>query len=201
MHPKITEADIDKFEANYRGSESERTDLIDLYKKYKGKMKRLFCSMICSDVKLDSHRFKDILDEAIAAGEIKSTKAYEKWAKEVSETKPPTSPLKRRQKSKKEPDDLFAIISQRQNERRGKMNSMFSSLASKYGGDPSATEPSEEEFEAARIRLEAMTETSAQELGLAPAPAPDAGAAFSLPSSGVLVGTSLILCVAAIFRH
>uniref|UniRef100_M1AEN4 Heat shock protein DnaJ n=1 Tax=Solanum tuberosum TaxID=4113 RepID=M1AEN4_SOLTU len=47
----------------------------------------------------------------------------------------------------------------------------------------------------------AMTETSAQELGLAPAPAPDAGAAFSLPSSGVLVGTSLILCVAAIFRH
>ena len=29
---------------------------------------RLFCSMICSDPKLDSHRFKDILDEAIAAG-------------------------------------------------------------------------------------------------------------------------------------
>ncbi|KAK4725497.1 hypothetical protein R3W88_028276 [Solanum pinnatisectum] len=47
----------------------------------------------------------------------------------------------------------------------------------------------------------AMTETSAQELGLAPAPAPDAGAAFSLPSSGVLGVSSLILCVAAIFRH
>lgn len=46
MHPKITEADIDKFEASYRGSESERTDLIDLYKKYKGKMKRLFCSIL-----------------------------------------------------------------------------------------------------------------------------------------------------------
>lgn len=29
---------------------------------------RLFCSMLCSDAKLDSHRFKDILDEAIAAG-------------------------------------------------------------------------------------------------------------------------------------
>ncbi|XP_055809218.1 chaperone protein dnaJ 6 [Solanum dulcamara] len=159
MHPKITEADIDKFEANYRGSESERTDLIDLYKKYKGKMKRLFCSMICSDVKLDSHRFKDILDEAIAAGEIKSTKAYEKWAKEVSETKPPTSPLKRRQKSKKEPDDLFAIISQRQNERRGKMNSMFSSLVCKYGGDPSVSEPSEEEFEAARRKLESRKQS------------------------------------------
>ncbi|CAN4109113.1 unnamed protein product [Withania somnifera] len=159
MHPKITEADIEKFEANYRGSESERTDLIDLYKKYKGKMTRLFCSMICSDTKLDSHRFKDILDEAIAAGEIKTTKAYEKWAKEVSDTKPPTSPLRRRQKSKKEPDDLYAIISQRQNERRGKMNSMFSSLVSKYGGDPSAAEPSEEEFEAARRKLESRKQS------------------------------------------
>ncbi|KAF3660622.1 Chaperone protein dnaJ 6 [Capsicum annuum] len=159
MHPKITEADIEKFEANYRGSELERTDLIDLYKKYKGKMTRLFCSMICSDTKLDSHRFKDILDEAIAAGEIKSTKAYEKWAKEVSETKPPTSPLRRRQKAKKESEDLYAIISQRQNERRGKMNSMFSSLVNKYGGDPSATEPSEEEFEAARRKVESRKQS------------------------------------------
>lgn len=29
---------------------------------------RLFSSMLCSDPKLDSHRYKDILDEAIAAG-------------------------------------------------------------------------------------------------------------------------------------
>lgn len=33
---------------------------------------RLFCSMLCSDPKLDSHRFKDILDEAITAGIISS---------------------------------------------------------------------------------------------------------------------------------
>ena len=89
---QVTEADIEEFEANYRGSDSEKKDLIDLYKKYKGNMNRynsnvlasfmkpcqfgllcsflyrLFCSMLCSDPKLDSHRFKDILDEAIAAG-------------------------------------------------------------------------------------------------------------------------------------
>jgi len=29
------------------------------------------------------------------AGELKTTKAYQKWAKEVSETKPPPNPLKR----------------------------------------------------------------------------------------------------------
>nr|GMC84338.1 chaperone protein DnaJ 6-like [Ipomoea batatas] len=34
------------------------------------------------------------------------------------------------------------------------MNSLFSSLASKYGGDQSTPEPSEEAFEAARQKLE-----------------------------------------------
>ncbi|RAL51819.1 hypothetical protein DM860_010537 [Cuscuta australis] len=153
MYKKVTEADIEEFEANYRGSDSEKKDLIDLYTKGKGHMNRLFCSMLCSDPKLDSHRFKDVLDEAIAAGDLKSTKAYEKWAKKVSETKPPTSPL-RRKKPKKESEDLYAIIAQRQSERKGKMNSLFSSLVNKYGGDQSAPEPSEEEFEAARQKLE-----------------------------------------------
>ncbi|KAK4267239.1 hypothetical protein QN277_024045 [Acacia crassicarpa] len=67
VYKKVTEADIEEFEANYRGSDYERNDLIDLYKKYKGNMNRLFCSMLCLDPKLDSHRFKDILDELIAA--------------------------------------------------------------------------------------------------------------------------------------
>lgn len=153
MYKKVTEADVEEFEVNYRGSDSEKTDLIDLYKKYKGKMNRLFCSMICSDPKLDSHRFKEILDEAIAAGDLKSTKAYEKWAKQVSETKPPTSPLKRK-KSEKGNDDLYAIISQRQNNRKEKFNSLFSSLTEKYGNGEASSEPSEEEFEAARKKLE-----------------------------------------------
>ncbi|XWS56237.1 hypothetical protein CRYUN_Cryun09bG0068600 [Craigia yunnanensis] len=68
LYKKVTEADIEEFEANYRGSDSEKKDLIDLYKRFKGNMNKLFCSMLCSDPKLDSHRFKDMLDEAIAAG-------------------------------------------------------------------------------------------------------------------------------------
>nr|GMD42951.1 chaperone protein DnaJ 6-like [Ipomoea batatas] len=154
MYKKVTEADIEEFEANYRGSDSEKKDLLDLYTKYKGNMSRLFCSMLCSDPKLDSHRFKDILDAGIAAGDLKSTKAYERWAKQISAIKPPTSPLRRKMKSKKDSEDLYAIIAQRQSERRGKMNSLFSSLVSKYGGDQSAPEPNEEEFEAARQKLE-----------------------------------------------
>ncbi|KAL6513802.1 Chaperone protein dnaJ 6 [Orobanche minor] len=165
MYKKVTEADIEEFEANYRGSDTERNDLIELYKKLEGNMNkyfsllehlmRLFCCMICSDLVLDSHRFKDMIDEAVSAGELNSTKAYEKWAERVSKTKPPTSPLRRRKKSKKNSVDLYAIIAVA-NARKGKIDSMFSSLVQKYGGPESAPEPSEEEFEAARRKLESQ---------------------------------------------
>ncbi|RXH81156.1 hypothetical protein DVH24_005070 [Malus domestica] len=154
IYKKVTEADIEEFEANYKGSDSEKKDLIELYSQYKGNMNRVFCSMICSDPKLDSHRFKDILDEAIAAGELKSTKAYVKWAKKVSETKPPTSPLRRKNKAKKQTEDLYAIISQRRSERKNQFDCMFSSLVSRYGGNTAASEPTEEEFEATQKKLE-----------------------------------------------
>ncbi|XVE75659.1 hypothetical protein DITRI_Ditri12bG0110700 [Diplodiscus trichospermus] len=154
MYKKVTEADIEEFEANYRGSDSEKKDLIDLYKKFKGKMNKLFCSMLCSDPKLDSHRFKDMLDETIAAGELKETKAYQKWAKKVSQIKPPISPLRGKGKSINQSEsDLFAIISQRRNERKDRFDSMFSSLVSKYGGNADS-EPTEEEFEAAQRKVE-----------------------------------------------
>ncbi|KAG5607514.1 hypothetical protein H5410_029006 [Solanum commersonii] len=42
---------------------------------------------------------------------------------------------------------------------------------------------------------------SAQEPSLAPAPAPDAGAAFALPVSGALIGTSLLMSLFAVLRH
>ncbi|MBA0848481.1 hypothetical protein Goshw_002812 [Gossypium schwendimanii] len=154
MYKKVTEADIEEFEVNYRGSDSEKKDLFDLYKKCKGNMNKLFCSMLCSDPKLDSHRFKDLLDEAIAAGELKETKAYRKWANKVSEMKPPTSPLRRKEKSVKQSEsDLLAIISQRRSERKDQFDSMFSTLVSKYGGNADS-EPTEEEFEAARRKVE-----------------------------------------------
>ncbi|KAI8528109.1 hypothetical protein RHMOL_Rhmol12G0125600 [Rhododendron molle] len=56
----VTEADIEEFEANYRGSDYEKNFFSS----------RLFCSMLCSDPKLDSHQFKNILDEAITLSEV-----------------------------------------------------------------------------------------------------------------------------------
>ena len=40
LQSQVTEADIEEFEANYRGSDSEKKDLIELYKKCKGTMSR-----------------------------------------------------------------------------------------------------------------------------------------------------------------
>jgi hypothetical protein len=42
ISPQVTEADIEEFEAKYRGSDSEKKDLKDLYTKYKGNMNRWF---------------------------------------------------------------------------------------------------------------------------------------------------------------
>ncbi|KAK4775957.1 hypothetical protein SAY87_023918 [Trapa incisa] len=156
VYKKVTEEDIEEFAANYRGSDSEKNDLIDLYKKCKGNMNRLFCSMICSDPKLDSHRFMAMIDEEIAAGKLKETKAYKKWSKQILEIKPPTDPLRSRGKPKeKQSEDLYAMISQRRNQRKDQFDSMFSSLVNKYGGgEQNSSELTEEEFEAARKRLE-----------------------------------------------
>lgn len=159
MYKKVTEADIEEFEANYRGSDSEKKDLKDLYTKYNGNMERLFCSMICSYPELDSHRFKEIIDEAIHEGELKPTKAYQKWAEKISSIKPPKDPLARKTKSKMQAEtDLVALISQRQSGRKEQFNSVLSSIMAKH--DPTEDpEPSEAEFQAARQRLESKNKS------------------------------------------
>ncbi|KAK9154927.1 hypothetical protein Sjap_002407 [Stephania japonica] len=155
VYKRVTEADIEEFEANYRGSDSEKKDLKELYRKFEGNMNRLFCSMLCSDPKLDSHRFKDIINEAVAGGELEETKAYRKWAKKISKMEPPVNPLKPRTKSDKMSDtDLYAIISQRRDQRKGQFDSMFSSILAKCNDRDMGPEPTDEEFEAARKRLE-----------------------------------------------
>ncbi|MCE3050636.1 hypothetical protein HAX54_047719 [Datura stramonium] len=47
----------------------------------------------------------------------------------------------------------------------------------------------------------AAVAVSAQEPSLAPAPSPDAGSGFSLPVSGALIGTSLLMSLFALLRH
>ncbi|PWA81544.1 hypothetical protein CTI12_AA185450 [Artemisia annua] len=49
------------------------------------------------------------------------------------------------------------------------------------------------------VALSAVAAVSAQVT--APAPSPDAGAAFSVPISGVMIGSSMLLSFVALFRN
>lgn len=46
------------------------------YEKYKGKMNAVYETVMLSDVLVDDERFRAIIDEAIASGDVKSYKAY-----------------------------------------------------------------------------------------------------------------------------
>ncbi|KMZ69764.1 hypothetical protein ZOSMA_207G00040 [Zostera marina] len=91
----------------------------------------------------------------MAEGELKGFKAYKKWANVVAETKPPLNPLARKKgRSKKKVEtDLVAVISQCHSQRREKFESMFNKMICNSVGEASC-EPTEDEFQRARQRLE-----------------------------------------------
>jgi DnaJ homolog subfamily C member 9 len=62
--------------------------------------------------------------------------------------------LRGRKKRKSEENDLILAISQRRAERKNQFNSILSSIMSKCDPKASSSEPTEEEFEQARQRLE-----------------------------------------------
>jgi DnaJ family protein C protein 9 len=53
---------------SYRGSTEERSDLLRFYTEFGGNMSRVFDWLMLSRPEMDSHRFRDIIEAAIAAG-------------------------------------------------------------------------------------------------------------------------------------
>ncbi|GIL69852.1 hypothetical protein Vretimale_10106 [Volvox reticuliferus] len=159
--------DIDDFTARYQGSADERSDLLRYYNQFRGRMEFVFDHLMCSDIAFDSHRLRDILEEAIAAGEVQRFKPYTAWAKSVAAR--PRPPARRLSVGFSGPSN--ALIAAIHGKRAAAADSFFDALAAKYGGaagngkekgkgskaDASAkqaAEPTESEFEAARRRLE-----------------------------------------------
>ena len=66
--------------------------------------------VVCSDPELDSHRFMDMVDEAIEAGTLKTSSKYKKWCTKVSKRKRPANPLKPKKVSKKQAADDAALV-------------------------------------------------------------------------------------------
>jgi len=56
---------------------------------------------MCSDAKVDSHRFMDSIEAGIAGGELRRYKAFTAWAKDVATKPRPKDPLAKPKKRKK----------------------------------------------------------------------------------------------------
>lgn len=71
IFPKVTEADISKFETEYRFSAEETRDVLAAYEKFEGQMQPILDSiMLCTDD--DEERFVEMIESAIKAKTVRS---------------------------------------------------------------------------------------------------------------------------------
>lgn len=150
---------IEKIAKQYKGSDEEADDLFVAYEQYKGKMDKIYESVLLSNVLEDDERFRAIIDNAIDNEDIPAYKAYtheskkskearvkaaqtesteaEEYAKELGvHDKLFGSKSKKAGKGKKgsSEDDLAALIRRNQQDRSG----FLDNLAAKYGATSSS---------------------------------------------------------------
>ncbi|TMW65066.1 hypothetical protein Poli38472_009233 [Pythium oligandrum] len=183
LFPKVTEADITKFEKEYRFSDEERRDVIDAYVKLEGSMQDILDSIMLS-TEDDEDRFVEMIQDAIKND--KKVKALPKWREYLKKRaakpkKKETEAQKKKRQAKtdkeaQEAEELMNAIRNNQNQRASgsgslalstkserNFSSLISSLESKYTDQPKSKkskrsradmdEPSEEAFQAAQERL------------------------------------------------
>ncbi|GBF96928.1 hypothetical protein Rsub_09008 [Raphidocelis subcapitata] len=141
MFRKVDEEDIAAFAAKYRGSDEERADLLRRYTDCGGAMDAVFEWIMLSRPDADAHRFMATLDGAIAAGEVKRTKAYSAWAKATAAKPPPSfDPLapegagRGKKKGAKGGGSEGALIAAIQAKQGNRMAATLAALEEKYGG-------------------------------------------------------------------
>lgn len=126
--PKIQEQEIKSFEKNYKGSETEKTDLLELFEKLKGDVTNILNFAILS-TNDDISRIKQFYEGAIKSGKIKN------HVETFNSTK---DKIKKESDEKKEVDqlksnqaELWQIISAKNSQRN---EGFLEGLAKKYGG-------------------------------------------------------------------
>ncbi|KIW34543.1 uncharacterized protein PV07_01320 [Cladophialophora immunda] len=167
---------IEQVKKEYQGSEEEKDDVLAAYEQGEGDMDAVFESVMCSDVVADEDRFRKIIDEAIAQGEVEAYSRYTKEDKKSRERRKANAKKEEaearelaeelgvaeklfgkkgsgKKKSKTGGDDndaLQALIQQRQQSRA---QNFFDDLEAKYGGGAkkgkrkAVDEPPEELFQ------------------------------------------------------
>ncbi|KAH0548321.1 hypothetical protein GP486_007989 [Trichoglossum hirsutum] len=74
----ITEEAIEKFKSEYKGSDEEKRDLLESYENHEGDMNHVFETVMLSNPLEDEKRFREIIDAAIASGEVAAHDSYTK---------------------------------------------------------------------------------------------------------------------------
>ncbi|KAG1142180.1 hypothetical protein G6F37_006816 [Rhizopus arrhizus] len=144
---------------NYQGSEEEKSDVLNAYKRYQGNMTKMLTVIECSTAE-DGIRFEKMIKEAIDQGKIPLLKSFKKSTTPEAHQKRIAVEHKQREEFEKTEgrqsmNSLIESIQNKATERQGRLDSIIKSIEQKQGNksrkkrsnmsmDPGL--PSEEEF-------------------------------------------------------
>ncbi|KAK1810741.1 hypothetical protein LTR12_014895 [Friedmanniomyces endolithicus] len=161
----VSEASINKFADEYKGSDEEQRHVLDAFQKAKGDMESIYQMVMLSDMVNDEDRFRVIIDEAIANGGVEAYRKYtgeseasrkkrmdrarkqkEKEAREAEEAeaeqkmeedpKSKTKQSKANTKAKAGPGDMNELAALIQQRQKGRSTEKFiAGLEAKYAGE------------------------------------------------------------------
>jgi len=173
MFKRVTAEDVEAYRNKYKNSEEEKNDIIKAYETCKGNMEAIL-EFILFEEEDEIDRYADVIRKCIANGELKSYKIFQRSLQKVLDTRPER--IKNREKEAKEADDYkrkkkadddrdsVAVAIKTKQQRQ--MDDLVSKLSSKYATNNNnkksskmMDEPSEEEFQKARERLESRQQS------------------------------------------
>ncbi|XP_048194971.1 dnaJ homolog subfamily C member 9 isoform X1 [Perognathus longimembris pacificus] len=139
LFKKISLEDIQAFEKTYKGSEEELADIKQAYLDFKGDMDQIMESVLCVQYTEES-RIRNIIQQAIDAGDVPSYKAFVKESKQKMNARKRRAEeeAKEAEKSRKElgleegVDNLKAVIQSRQKDRQKEMDNFLAQMEAKY---------------------------------------------------------------------
>ncbi|KAK0410355.1 hypothetical protein QR680_005084 [Steinernema hermaphroditum] len=146
-YKKVTIEEIENYLKQYVGSEEEREDVREAYKKSKGRRDDILERVIGSDKEGAAERIFGILEEMVDAGELPKYSAFGRAAKKPNaarakkEAKEAEQMLKKIQAKEIGDGDLAAMILARQKKRAATASTFLDGLAAKYGEGDSSGEP------------------------------------------------------------
>lgn len=121
IYPTITEKDIENFSLKYRGSDDEKQDLIEFYKKFEGDMTKLLEFIPLSNNN-DLERFLQIYEELFRSKCLKRNKKFTSTKGKIAllQEDDPEEVEKEKQKY----NDLYSQIVAKKSQRGNFLNSL-----------------------------------------------------------------------------